>query len=155
MTAIERVYKQHCIQRFSPPKPAEIELVETRLGNGLPQSYRQYLLEYNGGIFDEPELQLHDQSIPAEHVSFMCGITSEEGMAALARKQDLAIFEDNFPVELLKIGSTVSGGLLLLVIDPDCEDEDGDIAVKTVGHGIQFLADDIYSFFELLTSDAE
>ena len=77
----------------------------------------------------------------------MHGIGASHPTAELARENDLALFDNNEPPEIVPIGRSPTGNLLLLITHPDGR---GQILLKEAYGGSFFLAEGINEFFELL-----
>ena len=64
--------------------------------------------------------------------------------AELAKESDLALFDDNYPVEILPVGCTLMGGLVILITHVE---DRGDIALKVAYDGSFYLCSGIRDFF--------
>jgi SMI1-KNR4 cell-wall len=152
---IETVYKQFCRERFPLPSESQVAAIEIRLRILLPPDYRRYLLSYNGGIFSEPRIESLTKECPSDRLTIMGGIGATHAFAELAPSMGggltPAIFDDNDPPQLLPIGDTMMGNLILIHSQPHAEDW-GRISLKTgFSDKIHFLADGIEGFFDLLS----
>lgn len=153
MNAIEAGYDRFCTERFPLPMEEQVADVEQRIGVSLPDDYRHFLLTYNGGYFNEPDIVPPINECPLDGLTFMNGIGASDPSAELATEADLAIFTDNRPVQILPIGYTLMGNLILLITNPD---ERGSILLKKAfSQEAFFLSSGIEAFFGLLREPAE
>jgi hypothetical protein len=132
------------------PAPSEKQVadLEQRIGIRLPDDYRQYLLDYNGGYFTEPDIIPPIKECPLDCLNSMNGIGAPHPSAELASRGDLSLFDDNNPPQILPIGYTLMGNLIFLVTRPE---DRGCIWLKKAFFGESFfLAAGIEEFFELL-----
>lgn len=153
MSTIELAYREYCEERF--PLPFEVELIdlERRIGVTLPVDYRQFLLEYNGGFFREPDIIPPVDGCPLDSLTFLSGIGATHPSAELASAQGLALLDDNNPPEVLPIGYTLMGNLILLITHPE---DNGYIVLKKAFSAETFLlAEGIEEFFSLLHEPTE
>jgi hypothetical protein len=140
MNTIARAYQLFCKERFPLPSEEELADLESRLGVRLPADYRQFLLDYNGGLFDEPEIAPPSDACPSE-LGVPGGYTP-------------AIFDDNDPPQLLPIGYTVMGNLIFLVTDPTGNDR-GRVGMKLASQDTSFnFGEGIEEFFARLRRSA-
>ena len=150
MCYIEVGYHNFCSGRFPLPAEKQIDDLEQRLGIHLPPEYRQFLLEYNGGIFAEPDIVPPSQDCPLDRLRFLCGIGASHPIAELASPEGLPpeIFDGNDPPIILPIGYTLMGNMLLLVTS---DEGFGCIVMKQAfTDNSFFLAKGIVDFFGLL-----
>lgn len=154
MQSIEYAYNSFCEERFPLPTEKQVSDLEQRIGVTLPNDYREFLLEFNGGVFSEPDILPPSDDCPSDCLTFMHGIGSTlEDVAELASNLDLALFDDNDPVQILPIGSTMMGNLILLGTHPD---DRGCIYLKKAFSDSSFLlAEGIEEFFELLREPSD
>ncbi|MCE9527543.1 MAG: SMI1/KNR4 family protein [Planctomycetales bacterium] len=149
MDRIAIAYSKFCVERFRLPTAVEIARVESSIGTELPQEYRKFLLEYNGGVFSEPSISPQRTGCPDDSLMFLHGIgASEESGAELASSSDLALFSDNFPVEMLPIGVTTMNHLLILFTRGD--DKGGIFLKPAFILNYFYLASSIGDFFSIL-----
>ena len=147
MEVVDSAYQKYCKKRFLLPSEQEILDVEQRVGVPLPEDYRSFLATYNGGTFREPDITPTTKECPRDALTFLHGIHATFPAAVLASGHDLALFDDNFPVEILPIGYTMMGGLIILETG---EEERGAILLKEAFGDFYYLCKGIRSFFELL-----
>jgi hypothetical protein len=62
MNAIESVYQQFCKERFPLPSERQLEELEQRIGVRFADDYRRFVLEFNGGYFNDPAITPVDDS---------------------------------------------------------------------------------------------
>jgi hypothetical protein len=152
-TIIEGRYEKYCDHRYPLASESAIENFERRLGVPLPPHYRDYLLTFNGGYFNDPIVGDEDSDWPSFSVSTLYGLGSEGKGADLARPANLNLFTNNDPFQILPIGCTPGGFLILLVTDPDGDDY-GDILLKTFDE-TYFVANSMHEFFEQMRGPYE
>jgi hypothetical protein len=56
MSAIDLAYAKFCKKRFPLPTERQVSDLENRIGIRLPADFRQFILDYNGGYFTEPDI---------------------------------------------------------------------------------------------------
>ncbi len=149
MDPISSAYEKFCVRRNALPTEGQVSSLEERVGARFPPDYRQFLLSYNGGKFNEPIIRSPKDEFPEAELWFMYGINAVEPTTELARPHDLALFDDNSPLQVLPIGCTPMNHLVLLITHPDPA-EYGAIAFKIAFGRSYFLADGIGDFFALL-----
>jgi len=156
MNSIALAYRKFCEERFPLPSEEEVAALEERIGIDLPPDYREFLLEYNGGFFTEPDIVPPSDDCPLDRLTVLHGIRATHSSAELASISWLTLFDDNDPPQILPIGYTLMGNLLFLVTHWE---RNGAIALKKAGSDDSFpLADGIEEFFGLLReppADAE
>lgn len=153
MGIVNRAYEMFCSMRYPMATQQDVADLECGLRIRLPESFKEYLRVFNGGeftnsSFDRPLIWLDDQpSIPSERLEFMRGVGSQSDRP-MGRRDDIDLIEENWePLQLLPIGETERGSLILLVVIP--EDDYGQILLKTFYTTI-WLSDDISGFFRRL-----
>jgi hypothetical protein len=149
MDNIEHAYIRFIKARFPATNEQEVSDLEKRIGVNFPEDYREYLLQFNGGYFNEPIITPVVEGCPQDRLTFMYGIRATRKSAELGQKADLAIFDDNDPPQIVPIGYTLMGGLILLVTYPDPE-EFGCVVLKKAWGDSFGLATSIDEFFGLL-----
>lgn len=147
MTTIEYAYSRFCKERFPLPSASALEALEQRIGVTFSPDYRQFILDFNGGYFSEPEIAPVGDSPPAL-LTLLHGIGASHPEAELARPSDLVLFDDNDPPKILPIGSTPMGSLIILDTAPG--EGRGTIYFKQAFGDFYYLADGIEGFFSLL-----
>jgi len=155
MNEIQFAYQHYCKKRFPLPSERQVADLESRIEVGLPPDFRQYILEFNGGWFNEPRITPGPNGCPADRLSYLSGIGASHRCAELASPADLALFDDNRPMQILPIGYTLMGNLLLLVVASDGTDRGHILLKKAFSDQSFFLADGIVDFFKLLQSPSE
>jgi hypothetical protein len=151
MKAIDRAYRDFCRTLFPPPLAADVSALERQINVTFPQDFRDYLLNYNGGFFAEPEIVPPEDGTPREHLLEMRGIRASHPDAELGG--ELYLWDDNDPPQIVPIGVTVSNYFIILVTAGGAEDY-GNILLRTFGEWF-FLAEDIWEFFALLRAPQE
>ena len=157
MPTIAEVYEHRCETRFPLPTESEIRLLEWRLKMRFPSHYRDYLLSYNGGffsnaaiVFPEPiTVTWRDGEVTRTEniMDQMWGPHSTHPCAELGKRSDITLFDDNDPIQLLPIGYTNTGNLLLLDM---LSGHEGEILIKFCDEGAYPIADNIDEFFDLI-----
>ena len=146
MSTIASVYASCCERRFPSCTDSDVIELENRLSARLPPDYRSFLLEFNGGYFNEPLIR---GDCPTDALNALKGIAAPAEFAVLGSTLDLALFEENDPLCILPIGNTVTGSLILLDTVEN-EDEFGSIGLTTPRGHVYWLAAGIVEFFSLL-----
>jgi hypothetical protein len=151
MGSIDDVYQKFCRRRFPLPPESTVAALEHRIGIRLPADFRAFVLAYNGGFFRSPSIRPVGQGCPEDALDFLSGIDASHPCAELASERDLTLFDDNEPVQVLPIGYTVIGNLLILLTDPE---NAGAIMLKRMYSDDYFLlARTMDQFFSLLAGD--
>ncbi len=148
MDIIANAYSRFCTERFSLPAEDEILRIESRIGVRLPDDYRWFLAKFNGGIFNEPRILPPSKDCPVDRLTGLNGIGANDAIAELASNDDLTLFDDNDPVQVLPVGFTMMGGLILLTTHIE---ERGSILLKVAYGGSFYLCGGIRDFFGLLS----
>lgn len=147
MKDIDYVYNQFSTVRFPLPSEEQLLTLEKHIGIALPGDYREFVLKYNGGYFNEPEIRPSEKQSPPAMLTCLYGIGASHSYAELAQPSSLVLFDDNDPPKILPIGDTPTGGLVLLVTEPEGR---GEIFLKMPFGDFFYLANGIGQFFELL-----
>ena len=147
LNTMEYAFQKFVTERFPLPSEEQIAAFERWLGVELPADYRQFISEFNGGIFDEPEIETDHQDCRGDALTFLHGINSGDEETELGTPSFMTLFEGNDPPILLPIGYTALGGILVLVVE---EERRGAIVLKKAFGDFYHLADNIEEFFELL-----
>jgi hypothetical protein len=147
MNIIDDAYRSFCTERFPLPGEAKLAELEERIRVSIPDDYRNFILQFNGGYFTEPEIEPVSEGCPLDGLRSVFGIGAPDGLTELGNPADLALFDDNDPPEFIPIGSTAMGGLIILIVTGE---ESGCILLKQAFGDFSFLADGIEEFFSLL-----
>jgi len=148
MTTIASAYENFCENRFPLPREEQLDELERQIDASFPDDYRQFILQYNGGFFNEPRIAPPDNECPLDRLTYLKGIGASHPCAELGTEADILLFDDNDPLEILPIGTTLMGNLLILVMRPD---EKGSILLKVAdSDDYHLLAEGIEEFFTLL-----
>ena len=151
MTRIEVAYKAFVKTRFPLPTEKQVADLEASLHIELPPDYRQFLLEYNGGFFTEPDIIPSDPDCPIDGLNNLGGIGASHRCAELGQPDHgyhPNWFDENDPPIILPIGYTLMGNLIYLVTEPQGR---GVISLKKAYSNEAFdLATGIEEFFSLL-----
>ena len=148
MTTTENAYAQFAKERFPLPSEWQVADLERRIGDRLPDDYRKFILEFNGGYFKCPEITPIGEGCPLETVEILFGIGASHPEAELARPIDPTLFDDNDPPKIIPIGRTGMAGLVILDTAPG--DGRGAIFLKKAFGDFYYLLDGIEAFFALL-----
>ena len=147
MTTIENAYNRFCTEQFPLPGEDQVSALERLIGVKFPEDYRRYVLDFNGGYFNEPEIAPVGENCPRCALDFMSGIGASHWESELGRSNALALFDDNDPPKIAPIGGTAMGSLIVLITEPEGR---GEIWLKEAFSRFYFLADGIAGFFDLL-----
>lgn len=156
---IEYAYQRFCDERHPLPTAKQVAELERRIDVVLPDDYREYLLQYNGGWFRFPSFMNDD-----DELFFSDGLRSMKGVglseeyesAELGKEADLYLLDDNIPPKAFIIGRTDNAYLIMLNVIPDGGEygDYGDIVVRTFTQSI-LIASDIDDFFGQLRRNDE
>jgi hypothetical protein len=150
MDAIAQAYAAFCEEQFPLPSEEKVADLERRFGISFPPEYRRFLLEYNGGFFKTPLVQPPSEDCPNSYLDVMYGIGASHKSAELDEHQ-IALFDDNFPAQIVPIGYSATGHLYYILPHPD---DNGLIGLKPPSESkFFFLADSIDEFFALLKAN--
>jgi len=147
MSSIEYAYARWATERLALPTEKQVAELELRLSVELPVDYRQYLLQFNGGVFDDPEIVSLDKNCPRRGLFVMYGIGEDEATMELGNRQKTSLFDDNDPLVVLPIGCTAFGDLIVLAT---ATEDRGVIYFKQASGGWFELAEGIEEFFASL-----
>jgi hypothetical protein len=143
---IDHIYELYCDVRFPLPTERDVLAFEKRLKARLPADYREFILKYNGGFFGDPCIASLTDDCPKDGLNSLYGIRATVNSSELANNLD--IFTGNDPLQVLPIGYTTMGNLLILFIGGD---DEGTIMMKRASsQQYYFLADGIELFFSLI-----
>lgn len=147
-SVIEYAYRRFARERFPLPSEAQVAALEEKLGITFPEDYRDFLLRFNGGAFDDPTIEPTQEGCPQDMLNTLWGIGASIDSAELGEPGDIELFDDNVPPKVLPIGDTPMGSLILLDTAPG--EENGMIYFDESFGESYYLADGIGEFFELL-----
>jgi hypothetical protein len=148
MNPIELAYARFSRKRFPLPTEAQVRALEERIKVELPAEYRKFILEFNGGYFNEPDIAPVVTGCPHDALTQLNGIGAPSWAAELGDARNMGLFDDNDPPKILAIGDTAMGGLIIL--STGLGDSCGSIHLKKAFGDFYFLADSIERFFSLL-----
>ena len=148
MTTIQSVYARFCRTRFPLPSEAALAALEERINVAFPSDYRRFLLDFNGGFFNDPVITPTSPGCPEECLNDLFGIGATHRNAELGQPRELGLFDGNDPPIIVPIGRTAFGGLIILDVAPG--EEKGSICYKQAWGDFYYLADGIEAFFALL-----
>ncbi|HVU89421.1 MAG TPA: SMI1/KNR4 family protein [Pirellulales bacterium] len=149
MNDITYAYKRFCTERFPLPTDAQVSELEWRIRVVFPKDYREFVLQFNGGYFDDPVIAPVPDGCPLETLTYMSGIGASHPGAELGRDDLLSVFDGNVPPIIVPIGYTGLGSLVILRTG---DEEHGAIYLKEAFGGFHYLAEGIEGFFDLLRS---
>jgi SMI1 / KNR4 family (SUKH-1) len=147
MTTIEYAYNRFCKERFPRPSEEQVSALEQRIGVTLPEDYRQFVLHFNGGYFNERAITPVVEGTPMDALTSLSGIGASHRESELGDPTAIALFDDNDPPKIVPVGDTEMGGLIILVTEPEGR---GEIWMKEALGTFYYLADGIAAFFDLL-----
>ncbi len=147
MTAIEDAYRRFSTERFGLPNEEQLLKLEKRIGVTFREDYRRFVLQFNGGYFNKPEITPVGDDCPQEELTLLHAIGASHGGAELGAPAILALFDDNDPPVFVPIGGTEMGGLIILITEAEGR---GEIMLKQAFGDFHYLADGIEEFFTLL-----
>ena len=133
MRAIEAAYQKFCRDRFPLPTEEQVAALERHIGITFPEHYREFVLNFNGGWFTEPQIVPPSKACPVDRLTVLDGIGADHPSAELASEAHLALFDDNDPPHVVPIGYTIMGNLLILLTHPEPDDR-GVIMLKRAYH---------------------
>ncbi|MBI3836426.1 MAG: SMI1/KNR4 family protein [Planctomycetia bacterium] len=148
MNTIEFAYRRFSRKRFPLPSEAQVRALEDRIKVDFADDYRNFLLEFNGGYFIEPEITPVGEGCPQDALTFLSGLGASHQEAELGEPGTLVLFDDNDPPKILPIGDTAMGGLIILDTAPG--EGRGMIYLKKAFGDFYYLAEGIEEFFSLL-----
>src|SRR4051812_17999788 len=122
MSAIEAAYQKYCRKRFPLPTEKQVTELEKRIGITFPDDFRQFILNYNGGLVYNPSIEPTKKKCPPHALDVVYGIGASHPSAELASPAHLVRFDDNDPPLVVPIGYTVMGNLLIVLTHPEPED---------------------------------
>ncbi|QDU44930.1 SMI1 / KNR4 family protein [Symmachiella dynata] len=149
--SISNAYEKFCTTRFPNITEKDVTYLEDEIGVALPKDYRKYLLEFNGGYFDEPLITPPEKTWPNSWLESMYGIRAPHNFAEIGLLGDILTFDDNVPGSppvIVPIGNTTKNYLILLDTSPE---DNGSIYLRTFTETFQ-LSFGIEEFFDLLVA---
>ena len=130
--------------RFPLPTEEMVQDLENRLGVTLPDSYRTFILDFNGSFFDRLAVKDNDNN-GIDGLDVLYGINSTHPSGELGRNVD--IFDNNAPVIILPIGFGACGVVFCMYVA--FEEERGEIVGKWPSKDEYiFFFYYVYAFFE-------
>jgi hypothetical protein len=148
MSVIDEKYEMFCVERFPLPNEHMVQELESRINVIFPDSYRNYILRYNGGYFREPRILPGDNACPLDRLTFMYGIGSSHKTSELGRISSLSLWDNNDPPVIVPIGYTLMGNYIIIMTHLE---DNGEIMLNTKEKSY-FLANTIEEYFELLAA---
>jgi hypothetical protein len=148
MTIIDYAYARFAITRFPLPSETDVAELEERTKCRFPEGYREFVLQFNGGYFCDPEIEQVGEGFPRDSLRNLFGIRATHEEAELGLPRRTFLFDDNDPPKILPIGLTGTGGLIILDVAPG--DGQGDIFLKVPFGGFHYLCESIEDFWALL-----
>jgi SMI1-KNR4 cell-wall len=110
ITIIDDAYQRFCRERFGLPSQKQLAKLDRRIGVQFPVEYRNFLLTYNGGCFNEPDIVPPNRECPEDCLTFMHGIGASHITSELGRREEIADLTDQDRPEFIPIGSTIPSG---------------------------------------------
>src|SRR5438128_2090769 len=99
-------------KRFPAIHEADIQTLEKRLNARLPDEYRNFLLEHNGGE-PSPQIFLINEREGTDILRFLFGIGHDEYYSLTDNIED---YSDRIPANFIPIGCDTFGNLICLSI---------------------------------------
>ena len=118
MTTIEFAYDRFCKERFPMPSEGQLFALQRQIGVPLPPDYRDFILEFNGGYFNDPIITPVGPGCPTECLDSLFGIGDSRSTVELGETASIGLFDDNNPPKIMPIGRTAVGGLIILDTAP-------------------------------------
>lgn len=150
---IRAVYDRYCTQRFALPTEQRLCEVEAVIGARFPEEFREFILQFNGGVFDNalaiprsPISAKWRDGIAVHHdlsIEILCGI---DAPFKLGGPSDYAMFENNVPLKLPPIGYAEEGTLVLGI----SADVRGSIFIKMTYDVPIEICTSIFELFDLM-----
>jgi len=147
MSSIQFAYARWATERLPLPNGKQVAELESRLGVAFPGDYRQYLLEFNGGTFDDPEILSPEEHFPRRGLSVMYGVASPFPGTELGEPWEINLFDNNDPLIALPIGGTSLGDLVILCMEVE---DLGAVYFKQASGDWFRIAEGIVDFFATL-----
>jgi hypothetical protein len=118
-------------KKFNKLEENDLKAFEKKLGSTIPDEYRNFLLEYNGGYpkpnyFDIPKPEdnefLDYPDDMGSTIEYLCGIYKDpslEGINLIKQYEKYQITEKRMPDEILPIGGDLWGSLICVGLKGD------------------------------------
>lgn len=147
--SIDAVYSKYAIKRNPLPSEADVGALERKLEIKFPSDYRNFLLNHNGGHFSDPRFTTKGRPRMKDGLTFLNGIRASHPSEELASDGDLALFDNNDPIEILPIGYTFMGNLIFIILH---RDDFGVVGLKLANSSQSiFLGSNVKEFLETIT----
>ncbi len=102
------------MNHFPPVDAHAIEALEASLGATLPEDYRNFLLEHNGGLVEPDVFEVQgDPNVTKSSIQILHGIAPGDYFDI---NKQISIFENRIPSGTIPIGHDPSGNLLCLAV---------------------------------------
>ncbi len=92
LDSIESAYQQFCRERFPRPTESEVAALEAKINVRFPDDFRRFLLEYNGGYFNDPAITPTTEGCPEDALIFICGLHASHEEADIGRELYFTLF---------------------------------------------------------------
>jgi hypothetical protein len=136
-----KIYSDCLDTAFTLPSEVDLLAFEAGVGAKLPEQYRQFLLQHNGGYFQDVVVNFGGGL--GDGLDYLSGIGASFPDAELG--EDLDVFDDNDPLKILPIGYTQCGSFLLLGVADDIR---GQVWVQiSEDEEFKLIADSFIEFF--------
>jgi len=149
---IDKVYEEHCSERFPLPTENEIADLEAELSCTFPDHYREYLRLYNGGVFEDVGIDSEEKVVSAYAMRYLMGVNAPGDYARLGRRKDYMLFDDNDPPVAIPIASFSDVSFLMLDIESGTETY-GEIHFKKAGGGFYYVCNHMSDLFAMLVKE--
>ncbi len=152
------------MKRTAPAAPGVIVEFERRIGASLPEDYRRFLEEHNGGVPDPTAFRITwkgqpwARRFPYDDVDFLFGVTRDSPHNLLTQWE---CYKDRVPEDTIPIGFDPGANVLLLGISGprrgqvlfwvhDYEVEEGD---EPDDRNVGFVAPSFTAFLDALVDE--
>lgn len=133
MSTIAYAYNRFCIERFPLPDEKQFENLERQIDVQFPNDYRRYILDFNGGYFNDCSIACDNEECPQDGLRAMAGIGASHTEAELGNPAITSLFDENDPPQIMSIGRTTMGGLIAMMVRGEGY---GEICLKQAWGGI-------------------
>jgi hypothetical protein len=130
------------------PSEQQVADLEKRIKASFPPDFRQFILEFNGGVFNEPDILPPSDDCPKDRLTLIYGIGASHPSCELGSQASMLLFDDNDPPPIVPIGYTLMGNLIYLDTDPDSKGRIG--LHKAFSDDSYLLANNIEDLFARL-----